>query len=70
MPFAFMPVLVLITCVIHRSMLQFAIAVLGKTLTGRVSRIENNIIKKIVETSHYLKRRGSKAFVESLFSRS
>ena len=43
----------------------------GKKLDmQKVSSMQKNIIKKIVETSHHLKRRGRKVFVEPLFSRS
>ena len=70
-----MPVLVLITRVIHRSMLHFAVAgnIVYKSNTREntwqvesVEHIEPYLIK-FVDTSHYLKRRGRKAFVESLF---
>ena len=70
-----MPVLLLITRVIHRSKLHFAVArnLLYKTNTQEktwqvesVEYIEQFRIK-FVETSPYLKRRGRKAFVESLF---
>ena len=73
-----MPVLVLITHVIHRSKLHFAVArnLLYKSNTQEktwqvesVEHIEQYPIK-FVETSHFLKRRGRKAFVESLFLRS
>ena len=69
---------VLITRVIHRSKLHFAVArnLLYKSNTQEktwevesVEHIEQYHIK-FVETSHYLKRRGRKAFVESLFLRS
>ena len=72
------PVLALITCVIHRSTLHFAEAgnIVYKSNTRRktwraesAEHIEQHHIK-FVETSHYLKRRGRKAFVESLFLRS
>ena len=74
----FMPVPVLITRYIHRSTLHFAVArnIVFKRNTRektwqveRVEHIEQYHIK-FVETSHYLKRRGRKALVESLFSRS
>ena len=73
-----MPVLVLITHVIHRSKLHFEVArniiyksnTQGKTWqVESVEHIEQYRIK-FVETSYYLKRRGRKAFVESLFLRS
>ena len=73
-----MPVLVLITRVIHRSKLHFAVArnLRYKSNTQEktwqvesVEHIEQCHIK-YVETSHYLKLRGRKAFVESLFLRS
>ena len=69
----FMPVLVLITRVIHWSTLHFAIArnIVFKRNTREkswqvesVEHIEQYHIK-FVETSHYLKRRGRKALVES-----
>ena len=72
----FMPVFVLITRVIHRSTLHFAVArnIVYKSNTREktcqvesVEHIEQYDIK-FVETSHYLK--GRKAFVESLFLRS
>ena len=68
----------IITCVIHRSKLHFAVAqnLLYKSNTQEktwqvesVEYIEQFRIK-FVETSYYLKRRGRKAFVESLFLRS
>ena len=71
-----MPALVLITRVIHR--LHFAVArnIVYKSNTQEktwqvesVEHIEQYRIK-FVETSHYLIRRGRKAFVESLFLRS
>ena len=71
----FMPVLVLITRVIHRSTLHFAAArnIVHKSNTWEktwqvenVEPIEQYDIE-FVETSHYLKRRGRKAFVEWLF---
>ena len=75
-----MPVLVLITRVIHWSKLHFAAArnLLYKSNTHdqektwqveSVEHIEQNRIK-FVEASHYLKQRVRKAFVESLFLRS
>ena len=73
-----MPVLVLITRVIHRSKLHFAVAqktksikvILGEKIeVESVEHIEQYHIK-FVETSHYLNRRGRKEFVESLFSQS
>ena len=73
-----MPVFVLITRVIHRSKLHFTVArnILYKSNTQEktwkvesVEHIEQYRIK-FVETSYYLKRRGRKAFVESLFLRS
>ena len=73
-----MPVLLLITRVIHRSKLHFAVArnLLYKSNTQEktwqvegVEYIEQFRIK-FVETSYYLKRRGRKALVESLFLRS
>ena len=75
---SFVPVLVLITRVIHRSKLLFAVArnLLHKNNTQEktwevesVKHIEQFRVK-FVETSYYLKRRGRKAFVESLFLRS
>ena len=74
---SFVPVLVLITRVIYRSTLHFAVArnIVFKSNTRKktwqvesVERIEEYHIK-FVKTSHYLKRRGRKAFVESLFLR-
>ena len=72
------PVLLLITRVIHRSKLHFAVArnLLYKSNTQEktwqvesVKHIEQFRIK-FVETSYYLKRRGRKAFVESLLLQS
>ena len=73
-----MPVLVLITRVIHRSALHFAVA--GNIVYKSNSREKTRQVEsvehieqyhiKFVETSLYLKRRGRKAFVESLFLRS
>ena len=73
-----MPVLLLITGVIHRSTSDFAVArnIVFKSntreKTGQVKSVEliEQYHIKFVETSHYLKRRGRKAFVESLFLRS
>ena len=74
---SFVPVLVLITRVIHRSKLHFAVArniVYKSTTQGKtwqvesVEHIEQYRIKFV--TSQYLKRRGRKAFLESLFLRS
>ena len=73
-----MPVLVLITRVIHRSKLHFAVArnIVDKSNTqGKTWQVESVVhIEQyrieFVEISHYLKRRGRKAFVESLFLRS
>ena len=73
-----MPVLVLITRVIHRSKLHFAAArnIVYKSntqeKTGQVESVEliEQYHIKFLETSLYLKRRGRKAFVESLFLRS
>ena len=71
----FMPVLVLITRVIHRSTLHFAVArnIVFKRNTREktwqvesVEHIEQYHIK-FVETLHYLKRCGRKALVESFF---
>ena len=73
-----MPVLVLITRVNHRSKLHFAVArnIVYESNTQEktwqveyVEHIEQYRLK-FVETSHYLKRHGRKAFVESLFLRS
>ena len=70
-----MPVLVLITRVIHRSKLHFAVArnIVYKSYSREknlkvesVEHIEQYHIK-FVETSLYLKRRGRKAFEESFF---
>ena len=75
---SFVPVLVLITPVIHRSTLHFAVArnIVYKSNTRKktwqvesVEHIEQYHIK-FVKTSHYLKRRGREAVVESLFLRS
>ena len=75
---SFVPVLLLITRVIHRSKLHFAVArnLLYKSNTQEttwqvesVKHIEQFRIK-FVETSYYLKRRGRKAFVESLLLQS
>ena len=72
-----MPVLMLIKRIILWSKLHFAVArnLLYKSNTQEktwevesVEHIEQYHIK-FVETSHYLKRRGRKAFVESLFLR-
>ena len=70
---SFVPVLVLIMCIIHRSMLYFAVAVVYKSNTlektlqlESVEQLEQYHIK-FVETSHYLKWHGRKAFVESFF---
>ena len=73
-----MPVLVLITRVIHRFTLHFAVArnMVYKSntreKTGQVQSVEyeEQYHTKFVEASHYLKRGGQKAFVESLFLRS
>ena len=73
-----MPVLVLITHVIHPSTLYFAVArnIVYESNTQKknsqvesVDHIEQYHIK-FVEISHYLKRRGHKAFVESYILRS
>ena len=75
---SFVLVLVLITRVIHRSTVHFAVArnIVYKSNTQEktwqeesVEHVEQYDIK-FVEISHYLKRRGRKAFVESLFLRS
>ena len=75
---SFVPVLVLITRIIHRSKLHFAVArnivyksnTQGKTWqVESVEHIEHYRIN-FVESSHYLKRRGRKAFIKSLFLRS
>ena len=60
----FMPVLVLITRVIHRSTLHFAVS--------RKIQVESveHIGKHDITISKYLKRCGRKVTVESLFSRS
>ena len=72
---SFVPVLVLITRVIHRSTLHFAVArnIVYKRNTREktwqvesVEHIEQHHLK-FVETSHYLKRSGRKAFGEWLF---
>ena len=77
LPLLMPPVVVLITRVIRRSTLHFAVArnIVYKSNTREktwqvdsVEPIEQYDIK-FVETSHCLKRRGRKAFVESLFSR-
>ena len=73
-----LPVLVLITRVIYRSTLQFSVArnIVYKSntreKTGQLESVEHQeqYHIKFVETLHYLKRRGRKAFVESLFLRS
>ena len=73
-----MPVLVLITRVIHRSKLHFAVArnLLYKSntqeKTWQVESVEHieQYHMKFVESSPYLKRRGCKMFVELLFLRS
>ena len=72
------PVLVLIPHIIHRSKLNFAVAqnkVYKSNTWVKTWQVESvELIKqyhiKFVETSQYLKRRGRKAFAESLFSRS
>ena len=74
----FVPVLVQITRVIYRSTLHFAVAwnIVYKSnsreKTWQVESVEHiaQYHIKFVETLHYLKRRGRKAFVESLFLRS
>ena len=75
--FSFVPVLVLITRVIYRSTLHFTVARNIHThntqeKTWQVESVEHieQYRIKFVETSHYLKRRGRKAFIESLFLRS
>ena len=73
-----MNVLVLIKRVIHRSKLHFAVArnIVYKSntqeKTGQVESVEHieQYHIKFLETSLYLKRRGRKAFIESLFLRS
>ena len=73
-----MPVLILITRVIDRSKLHFAVArnIVYKSnnqeKTWQVESVEHieQYRIKFVETSLYLKRRGRKAFVQSLFLRS
>ena len=70
-----MPVLLLIRREIHRSKLHFAVArnLLYKSntqeKTWQVESVEyiEQFRMKFVETSYYLKRRGRKVFVESLF---
>ena len=74
---SFVPVLVLITRVIHRSTVHFAVArnIVYKSNTWENTRQVESVEPieqfdiKFVETSHYLKQRGCKAFVEWLFSR-
>ena len=64
--------------VIYRSKLHFAVArnivyksnTLEKTWQVESAEHMEQYGKKFVETSHYLKRRRRKAFVESLFLRS
>ena len=73
-----MPVLVLITRVIHLSKLYFAVArniVYKSNTREKTSQVESveyieQFHIKFAETSYYLKRRGRKAFEESLFLRS
>ena len=75
---SFVPVLVRITRVIHRSQLPFAVPrniVYKSNTREKTSQVESvEHIKqyhiKFVESSPYLKRRERKAFVESLFLRS
>ena len=79
-PFSFKrsdkPVLLLITRVIHRvqvtfcgsSKQSFIKVILGKKTWKVESDEHNTIILKFVDTSHYLKRGGHKAFEETLFS--
>ena len=64
---SFVPLLVLITRVIDRSKLHFAV---GKNLTGRKCRAYRTISYKICGNITLFGRRGRKAFVESLFLRS
>ena len=72
---SFVPVLVLITRVIHRSKLHFAVArnIVYKSnsreKTWQVESVEyiEQYHIKCVESSPYLKRRGRKAFVEWFF---
>ena len=67
-----MPVLVLITHIIYRLTLHFAVAgnILYLSNTGQVERVEHieQYHIKFGDESHHLKRRGRKAFVELLFS--
>ena len=78
LPHLCLSVLVLITRIIHRSKLHFAVArniVYKSNTQGKTWQVESVVHieqyrMKFVETSHYLKRRGRKAFVESLFLRS
>ena len=73
-----MLVLVLITQGLHRSTLHFAVArnIVYKSnnreKTSQIERVEHieQFHIKFVQTSHYLKGRGRKVFVETLFSRS
>ena len=75
---SFVPVLVLIKRVIHRSKLHFAVAwnIVYKSNTRKktwqVESVEHikQYDKKFLETSRYLKRRKRKAVVESLFFQS
>ena len=59
-----MPVLVLITRIIHQFKIHFAVArsIVYLVIHGKKLDSRNNIIK-FVEKSHYLKQRGRKVFV-------